>query len=301
MNPFGRPAPADTPKDHWGLTELSKRLPEKAEHTRDRKHSSPTLAYFCVTVDAAFRVRVATARRSKGPEEPGSHLLLLVRLRRHLDTEEVIDMRHIRHLGSAALVVLALAAIGAGSASAAQFRHEAIENAKVKATNTNNHVFTAGPIGSITCTSATFTGVAYLPSPQKTLEVEPAYSGCSFLGVVGTVKVNTEGCKYKFNEPTGSGPFTGTVDVVCPEGKKINFEAEGCKIEVGSQTGLKTVSYKNLASSVEVTANVTGITYKAGLTCIGATGEHSDGTYSGTANATAEDQLTKETVRAYIE
>jgi hypothetical protein len=112
-----------------------------------------------------------------------------------------------------------------------------------------------------------------------------------------------EGCTYRFNTPTGSGPFTGSVTILCPAGKKINFTAEGCRVEVGEQT-VSSVSHTNLATSpksVTVKSNVTGITYTGGLLCPGATGTHSDGTYSGSAIAKAETQETEEVVGAFVE
>src|ERR1041384_5153370 len=130
-------------------------------------------------------------------------------------------------LGLTFAAMLAIA-FSASAASAAEFHHEGEENARVIASNAGEgaHVFTAGLIGSISCNTATFTGTEYVSSPQPTVTVSPSYTGCTFLGI-SNEKVNMEGCTYRFNTPTGSGPFSGSVTILCPAGKKINFEASG--------------------------------------------------------------------------
>jgi hypothetical protein len=206
-------------------------------------------------------------------------------------------------LGLTLVAMFAMSALSASAASAAEFRHEGGEDAKVTASNAGEgaHVFTAGLIGNISCSTATFTGTAFVTSPQATVEVSPTYSGCTFLGV-SNVKVNMEGCEYQFNTPTGSGPYSGSVTITCPVGKKINFEASGCKVEVGPQT-VSSVSYTNLAGppkAVTVKSNVTGITYTGSALCPGAQGTHSNGTYSGSAISRAENTA-EEIVGAYVE
>lgn len=206
-------------------------------------------------------------------------------------------------LGLTLVAMFAMSALSASAASAAEFRHEGGSDAKVTASNLNQgaHVFTAGLIGSISCSTATFTGTEFLSSPQPTVEVSPSYSGCTFLGV-GNVKVNMEGCEYRFNTPTGSGPYSGSVTITCPVGKKINFEATGCKVEVGEQT-VSTITYANQAGppkSVKVTSDATGITYTGSALCPGAQGTHSNGTYSGVAISRAEN-TSEEIVGAYLE
>jgi len=191
--------------------------------------------------------------------------------------------------GLTVLAAFAMSAVAASAASAAEFFHEAEGTARVTAHNEGVHSFTAGTIGTIECKKATFTGTSYVTSPQKTVTVLPAYSECTFLKIPGVV-VKMNECTYTFLEPTGAGPFTGAVDVNCPVGKKIEFEATGCKIEVGTQGPLSTVTYTNQPTSpksVKVAANVSKITYTASGTCI-VLGTKTDGTYSGTAIADAE-------------
>ncbi len=212
-------------------------------------------------------------------------------------------IRKFKPVGLAFVAIFATTAMLASAASAAEFRHQGAEDARVIANNAGegNHVFTAGLIGSISCSTATFTGTSYVTSPQATVTVAPVYTGCTFLGIAN-VKVNMEGCTYRFNTPTGTGPYTGTVTVLCPVGKKINFEASGCKVEVGEQT-VSSVTHTNLATSpksVTVKSNATKITYTGSALCPGATGTHSDGTYTGAAISKAETTL-GEVVGGYVE
>lgn len=207
-------------------------------------------------------------------------------------------MRLTKMLGLAVLAALAMSVVAASAASGvltAEFFHEAKAeaeetNARVIAKNEGAHIFTAGLIGTISCGVATFTGTSFVTSPQSTITVVPAYSGCTFLKIPG-VKVETHKCAYKFNQPTGTGPFTGTVNIVnCPVGEEIEFETGGCKIAVGQQGPLSSITYTNQTTSpksVKVSASISKITYTASGTCI-VTGTKTDGTYSGAAIADAE-------------
>jgi hypothetical protein len=198
-------------------------------------------------------------------------------------------VRLTKMLGLALIAAAAMSAVIASAASAAEFFHDAEGTARVTAKNEGVHKFTAGIIGTIECKKATFTGTSFVTSPQPTVTVEPTYTECTFLGVSGVV-VKTNGCSYTFNLPTGAGPFTGTTTVNCPTGKKIEFEATGCKIAVGAQGPLSSVTYTNLATvpmSVKVAASVSKIKYTSSGTCV-VLGEKEDGSYSGTAIADAE-------------
>jgi len=203
-------------------------------------------------------------------------------------------MRSVKMFGLAVLTAFAMSAVVASAASAAEFFHEAAGTARVTAHNEGVHKFTAGLIGTIECKKATFTGTEYVTSPQKTVTVTPNYEECTFLGIPG-VKVETHKCAYRFNQPTGTGPFTGTVNILnCPAGEEIEFEATGCKIEVGTQGPLSSITYTNQLTSpksVKVAASISkSITYTASGTCT-VLGTKTDGTYSGTAIADAETEL----------
>jgi hypothetical protein len=198
--------------------------------------------------------------------------------------------------GLALLTAFAMSAVAASAASAAEFFHEAESTARVIGHNEGANAFTAGLIGSIECEKATFTGTEFVTSPQKKVTVTPEYEKCNYLGVSG-LKIAVNKCTFTFNQPTGTGPFTGTVNVNCPTGKSIEFEANGCKIEVGEQGPLSSVTYTNqaatekLVKSVKVVASVSKIKYTAsGLGCP-VIGEKEDGSYSGTSLADAESEL----------
>lgn len=201
-------------------------------------------------------------------------------------------MRLTKTFGLAVLAAFAMSAVAASAASAGEllqeFFHEGEGTARGIAKNEGSHKFTAGLIGTIECKKATFTGTSFVTSPQKTVTVEPAYNECMFLKA--SVAVKTNGCTYKFNQPTG---FTGMVTVNCPIGKSIEFETFGCKIQIGTQGPLSTVTYTNLATtpkSVKVGASVSKITYTASGICP-VVGTKTDGTYSGTAIADAETEV----------
>jgi hypothetical protein len=224
-------------------------------------------------------------------------------------------MRLTRMFGLAVLAALAMSAVAASAASAAEFFHEAEAEAgettaRVVATNEGIHSFTAGLVGTIECKKATFTGTEFVPSPRKTVTVTPAYSECTFLKVTGVV-VKTNGCTYTFNQPTGAGPFTGSVNVNCPKGSAIEFEANGCTVKVSGHAkteteeaenqGLNSVTFTNLATApktVKVGAKVTGIAYTASGSCA-VIGLFKNGEYNGTAIAKAETP-NKITVGAFI-
>lgn len=200
-------------------------------------------------------------------------------------------IRNLKVLGLAFGAMLAITAVTASAASAGEFHHTGgAEKARTMASNAGEgpHVFTAGLIGSISCNHATFTGTAFLPSTSPSVEVLPSYSGCTFLNVSNVV-VNMTGCTYDFFVEGAAPSFKSKVVVTCPTGKKIHFSASGCTVEVGPQT-VNSVDYTNILANETVTVNstVTGITYTGSLGCPGATGTHSDGTYSGAAVARAE-------------
>jgi hypothetical protein len=197
-------------------------------------------------------------------------------------------------LGLMLVAVFAATALSASAASAAEFT-AAESPAKVNATNEGSHVFTAGIVGNISCKKATFTGEEFQEVPTKEVTVTPSYTECTFLGVPTTVKTNS--CDYTFTEPTGTGPFTGKVDVGCPTGKTIEFEALGCRVKVPAQsgsteTGLGTVTYTNQENgTVKVAAKVSSIEYVSEGACNGLPGKHTDGVYEGTAIASGENEL----------
>ena len=195
-------------------------------------------------------------------------------------------IRNLKTLGLAVMAMFALTAVAASAAQAVEF-HSEIENTTITAKTEagSNSVFDAAG-ASISCASGTFTGTqAAKASP--TLTVTPAYSGCTFLGVLN-VPVNMNGCQYTFNA-------NGEVAVTGASCTAITFEAELCKVEVGKQGNLKEATYTNIGTGtgreVTVTPHVTGITYTSSGLCP-KTGEFSDGNYT-SGNAIAKGENSK--------
>jgi hypothetical protein len=198
-------------------------------------------------------------------------------------------IRNLKALGLALMAIFALTAVASSAAQAIEF-HSEIENTTVTASTEagSNSVFDAAG-ASISCASATFTG-SQAAKTSPTLTVTPAYSNCTFLGVVG-VPVNMNGCQYTFNA-------NGEVAITGASCTAITFEAATCKVEVGktNNQNLKEVTYTNLNSGttreVTVTPHVIGITYtSSGLGCPKA-GTFSDGNYT-SGNAVAKGENSK--------
>ena len=183
-------------------------------------------------------------------------------------------IRNLKTLGLAVMAMFALTAVAASAAQAIEF-HSEIENTTVTASTEagSNSVFDAAG-ASISCASATFTGTqATKTSP--TVTVTPAYSNCTFLGVLN-VPVKTNGCQYTFHA-------NGEADVTGASCTAITFEATGCKVEVKKQTGLKEVTFTNIGAGatreVTVTPHVIGITYTSSGLCP-KNGTFADGNYT---------------------
>jgi hypothetical protein len=195
-------------------------------------------------------------------------------------------IRNLKTLGLAVMAIFALTAVASSAAQAIEF-HSEIENTTVTAkTETgSNSVFDAAG-ASISCASATFTGTQAAKT-SATLTVTPAYSSCTFLGILN-VPVNMNGCQYTFSA-------NGEVAVTGASCTAITFEATGCKVEVGKQSGLKEVTYTNLGAGttreVTVTPHVTGITYTSSGLCP-KNGTFSDGNYT-SGNAVAKGENSK--------
>ncbi|MFT3864759.1 MAG: hypothetical protein QM729_10845 [Solirubrobacterales bacterium] len=195
-------------------------------------------------------------------------------------------IRNLRILGLTMVAMLAVGVVGASAASAASFHSESSETFVLGSQSTQN-VFTVNS-RTVKCSTATFTG-SFTGTSKSTLEnIHPEYGGCEAFGLEATV--NTEGCNYTFNEPSGSSTYTGTVNVVCESGKEIEINAAStCVVKVGSQSGLSSVTYTDEGSgssrSVLVTANVSGISSTvSGSTLICGTNGTRSATYTGSVS-----------------
>jgi hypothetical protein len=131
--------------------------------------------------------------------------------------------------------------------------------ATVSAKGTFEDKFTAFG-ATTTCTEGEFSGQLSKPEGEKentAIEVTPAYSKCTALGL--PVKFVNNGCKHKMTltEKIASGHYKATLDIVCPAGKPgIQFQiytshanltsgVAMCTVTVPPQSGLKTVTLTN--------------------------------------------------------
>lgn len=109
------------------------------------------------------------------------------------------------------------------------------------------HVFTIENGLTAKCKKATFLGTM-LAARVPTLEVTPAYSECSAFGFPSaTITVNS--CKYKLLEPSGAGPFTGNVSVVCAGEEVMKIATSTCEVTIGNQESKSKVTHRNQATT----------------------------------------------------
>ncbi len=170
------------------------------------------------------------------------------------------------------LLVVSALALSAGPAAAAQAAPPEFHFAQAPATITGSGTedsFTTS-VGKMKCKSA-FLGLAEFTT-TTTMTLTPEYSGCSFLGLEGTVKTN--GCTYVLHLVEGSSPPTAVMDISCPVGKQITLEAGSCVVHIPAQTGLSHVVFENLEieggpGHMQASVTVTGIEYILTAGCPG--------------------------------
>jgi hypothetical protein len=221
----------------------------------------------------------------------------------------------IRSIKALGLIVAAALTIGAMAAPAAQAEPKGIltsgttKNGKgeVEHTATPVHGVREGTVTenrlesrglSLSCKDTRYYGQT--TGTDKELTLEPVYKECGNIDaktdeVNGLDTVTMEGCDYNLNQPTkiGKDEYTGTVDLVCPEGKHpiihqyldSGHNIPLCTITIEAaptNQNLGHIVYHNInnrpANPDHVTAEVavTGITYEtSGKSCPqpGATGE----------------------------
>lgn len=197
-------------------------------------------------------------------------------------------MRTLKMAGLAVVAVLALA-FAANAAVAAEFHSES-ENTTLTGTTEAKSVFDAAG-STIECPHATFEGTSTAKTTSTltmTANYNPIVEGvkktCTFFGFSG-VEVAMNGCAYIFHA-------SNTVDVECPTGAAITFEAGSCKVKIGAQTGKSKVTYTNLGTGttqeVTVAPAVEKIKYTSEGLCL-KNGTFEDGNYtSGPTKVTGE-------------
>jgi hypothetical protein len=205
----------------------------------------------------------------------------------------------IRSFKALGLALIALAAMTALSASAAQAGTLTVEpgpTVTLTGEQTEKHKFELtdhlieGKPAATECGKAHFKHVgAGVGNGAETVTVHPEYTECKAFGLNATV--NTTGCDYLLHlgAVTGTG-WHVTTDVVCAAGSLIKITTATCEVTVGAQTGLATSQVTNgtTVSPMDLILHtkITGIKYtvvKDGIGCpLSGTGSFSKGDYNGT-------------------
>jgi len=160
------------------------------------------------------------------------------------------------------LAVFALSAIGAGSASAAQFTASATGNLTGKATATQVFTFNGG---QVKCSNAHTTGtIKSVATAEQTVEVK--YSACTGFGFI----VAPFTAQYNFTA-NGEVHIENTITII-PQGA-------GCTITIAPQPVGK-VGYSTSGTKLILIPNVSGIVYTSTKGLCGSSG--GNGTYTGT-------------------
>lgn len=172
-------------------------------------------------------------------------------------------MRNSKRFISLAGAVLALSAIGAANAPAAEFTASATGQLTGKSVTTPP-VWTFNG-GQFKCTSSTQTG-EIKSTAFSSLHVTNGYSGCVMFGLPAQVP----------------GAFTpvyhanGTVDF--PYAMTVYVPAAFCSVEIPSQSALSSVTWENNSGKLLQKVKVTGITYTTTGPVCGASG--TNGTFT---------------------
>lgn len=197
-----------------------------------------------------------------------------------------------RKLKASLLAVLALTAIGAVSATAAQAGTftAAAYPATITGQSVGFHVFETELGVPMNCNVQLHGEMA---AASETLTMTPTYN-CGSGG--NPVDVNRNGCDFVFRagETLGNDEVSGLMDLVCPEGAAIDFEITSmqvCHLTVGEQLGLGEITYTNrtMAKDVDVDMALTGIEYELDEGCP-VVGVFGTGEYTGTTTLKSDNE-----------
>jgi hypothetical protein len=188
-------------------------------------------------------------------------------------------------------VVTVIAAYGVlASPAMAIFEAEAAPyNTTVSATTSMHKFQPSEGSAAIECTTLKLEGTVST-TPSETWTAHPTFSNCeTFLGAA--TSVTTTGCNYVWH--TSKGSLTGTTDIECAAGSSIAYRAGSiCTWTVGSQTGLKSVTFKNTGSGstreVIMEPHITGIVGTLETNDFFCPAGGTTGAYSGSWRVTAE-------------
>jgi hypothetical protein len=120
--------------------------------------------------------------------------------------------------------------------------------------------------GALKCSEFALSGT--ISAATSELKTPQSFWACHFAGIGTTISPN--GCEFELNVLNAGPPYVGTTDVVCPEGKALEFVASvsgvtKCTLRILPQTGVEGVSFENTgtgsARAVTVNYNLTGMKY----------------------------------------
>lgn len=190
-------------------------------------------------------------------------------------------IRKFKTLGVALFAVLALTAVSASAASAASYTASAYPTTGTATSAVGNDTFKT-EAGTVEC-AVHYQGT--ILEASETLTGSSTYTNCKAFGFLSAT-VNTNGCDGQAKAPTGSGDtYTAGGNLVCPAGKVIEITAGTCKVTIGGQSSVGTVTIVNQTASGDVTvqANLNSIAYTVtqdGFGCpFGGTGAKTGATY----------------------
>lgn len=194
----------------------------------------------------------------------------------------------LKRIGVVLVGVLAVFALSASAASAAQFKSNS-SPVMTFGQDSGNHVFKVDG-QAVACNSAVFEK-ASLATPANTVPgITAAYSNCTMFGFAGAT-VNFGNCTIEILTPNAT--LNANVALRCgasPVTANVSVFGSECSVSIGESgnTNLSGVSDANnnpSAGKVLVTANISGITVKKnkdnGLCPLSGAGTVTNGTYTG--------------------
>lgn len=217
--------------------------------------------------------------------------------------------RKLRIFGLAALAILALGAVSAQAALAApeftgfNTNTKVDEASTVTGTQTGEQEYTFSAGGTpIKCKTAGLSGSAAAKSTSLT--VTPSWGGCTSNNGNNPVDVRVNGCEYKFSltAKVVEDLYEGSFNVVCPSGKKIEFEVttemgamRKCLDTIDPQMGVGPVNFRDETKAaptdlkIEIsTTNLANTTDDEKAKCGVEQELHKDGAYVGTTTVQAK-------------
>ncbi|HEX3240554.1 MAG TPA: hypothetical protein VHR18_10525 [Solirubrobacterales bacterium] len=157
--------------------------------------------------------------------------------------------RKLKTLCVALVSVFAMSAVAASTASAVEF-HSAVQPQSISGTQTINHVMTMNPGTAVCKKKPAFSGTTPAKT-SNTLTLVPDYDECTVFGFIN-VPIHENGCAFIIY-------ISGTSEIECPSGKKIEITAPFCTVTIAPQHLATGVTYSNNAakSDIVITTDIT--------------------------------------------